>query len=520
MAALDIFAPDEPYDETLIYLPDISEDLGRLEGPTNPPTTRKPSESPSLSPITPLPTTDNPTAAPSTRNPTTAPSPKPVPEETSTSTSTTVTTTTVAPETTSTSIPDDEAVTQATTTSTAPPVVHTYYSCPPPSPTTINTKDENGSDVMIEIPPKIDTVSIGYEFEVNLTDPEDTDINELLPKIQSRLGETLGDYMNSHTEYDEWDQSKGCSGYHVDDFRRIRRLNNARRRQLEASETRIIDISSDTDLTVDEDKLCTFSDFRSCSVVHGAMMATYVGTNEAGVASTVSREVKKEITNGDFADEDDEEPTYQLSYLGSLYEEEVQVQTIEGSAFDKIMSSVQEVLPEASEEGFKATPYGLGILIALGTTFLVLCYVIFVKSDSAEKVKEKIDERAEKRKAKKKALGEEDEEKQADDMDYCYDLESMSDEEEGEGEEGLEICSTFSFGSAKVGAASVFSKDSGRTKKMSNRSNEVTYDDAQKLDSLMEDEDAEDGSSTGDKAAISPSPSEDPSSSNENGTPR
>ena len=249
-------------------------------------------------------------------------------------------------------------------------------------------------------------------------------------------------------------------------------------------------------------------------------MATYVGTNEAGVASTVSREVKEEITNGDFADEDDEEPTYQLSYLGSLYEEEVQVQTIEGSAFDKIMSSVQEVLPEASEEGFKATPYGLGILIALGTTFLVLCYVIFVKSDSAEKVKEKINERAEKRKAKKKALGEEDEEKQADDMDYCYDLESMNEEEEDEGEEGLEICSTFSFGSAKVGAASVFSKDSGRTKKMSNRSDEVTYDDAQKLDSLMEDEDAEDGSSTGDKAAISPSPSEDPSSSNENGTPR
>eukprot|EP00571_Detonula_confervacea_P017358 CAMPEP_0172300262 /NCGR_PEP_ID=MMETSP1058-20130122/2384_1 /TAXON_ID=83371 /ORGANISM="Detonula confervacea, Strain CCMP 353" /LENGTH=609 /DNA_ID=CAMNT_0013009989 /DNA_START=304 /DNA_END=2133 /DNA_ORIENTATION=- len=488
-----------------LSLPDITPDLDRVG--TNPPT-NEPSEPPSPSPTTPSPTTPrpttqnptpqpspSPTTPPTTQNPTPAPSPSPTTSAPSPNPSLAPVAATPAP-IAPTPSPSEEATTSWPPTysnNRNPPAVRTYYSCPPPSSKTVEARDENGSDVLIEIPPPISTVRIAYDFQVQLLiveDYQDSYITEsLLPAMDNRLEESLGGYYKDGTE-DGQDESR-CGGYYVEDFRRRRKLNEKmehggigtvilsmeqqQRRVEEAEEipTKIIGISSAQDLVVDENQSCVPQN-DNCYVVRGALDATYVGFNEAGVKSSISRAIRNTTVDND----SDNNEIYDIQYLGSATTQ------FTPSSLNNL-GRWAEVLPASSGDS-RLTPYGIGIMAALGSAFLMICYVLFIKNDGAGNLKDTMDERKEKKDGKKKALGEDDDEKQTDDQSYCYDLESVA--IDCYGEDGFEVQSTQSSSS---NCSNARSRDSGKTKRMSNRASDMNYDNAHKLSSLLEDVDEE-----------------------------
>lgn len=497
--------------------PDITWDLDRLG--TNPPT-KEPSSPPSPKP-TPRPT----------KNPTPEPTPEPTPAPT-TSEPILVTVTyepvvavnlpTSSPVPTSSPAPTEWSTTWPTTSSPIGAITRTVYSCPPPEPRTVSARTSNGTDVTFELPVPMSTIRIPYDFQLQLLrDAEEEDVESLLPAIEGRLEDSLGSYMVSHTENGE--DSSSCDGYYVQDFRRRRELNYVGRGMMLVSKgekgwqalrqrgaraenedlpTRVIKISSAEDLVVDEDRDCVPKN-SNCHVVHGELDVTYVGYNEAGVESSISRAVKEEmVSNGDGSSDDDGRE-YSIQYLGSLNDgtDGGAQSATTPSALNSIMNTLGEVVP-SSGDGFSPTPYGMSILAALGAAFLALVYVLFVKSDAPSQVKNTMDVRKEKKSAKRKALGEKDDEKNKTlkDDTYSYDLESVaiSGCESGvEGEDGVEVRSVRSLGSSRASASSPSvlsgrtgeSRGSGKTNKMSNRADDVKYSDAQRLTSLMEEED-------------------------------
>ena len=558
----------------LLPYEDIAWDLGRLEvkvDPTPSPTTPSPT---TPSPTTPRSPTPSPQgtivvpaspvpAPPTTLTPTLSSNDSETPTATATTTNTAVPTgtsyspTTYYSPTTSPTITvtvNDEIVVVANVVQT-----QTYYYCPPPPAKTIEARDTNGKNVVITIPPPVSSVVIDYTFQVQLNNnevvmngdgSEDDDgiiiMEDLLPQIQDRVGDSLGEYYSSRgqdnktngneNETNDVDASSTttCGGYFVDDFRRRKLLlMNARTRRKnmananeEDVQTRIIGVSSTENLTVDKDKPCVPRN-KGCYVVQGEFEATYVGYNEAGVKSSISRAVKEEMVHGSGSSSSqassgpEGEYEYNLQFLGTQDEEVGHTQTADSSIFSKLIGQWKEVLPETTEQ--KPTPYGMAILGVLGATFLVLCYVVFVKSDGAEKVKDQImKDRKEKRGAKKRALGEMSNQHHhslENSSDYCYDLESVAiiDDDHhgtssngtyGGGEEstGVEVRSTrdlFGRNSAKVAsagggvvAASVQSKDGSRdsdkTKRISNRAgaNASNYVGLQQLGSLIEVEES------------------------------
>jgi len=346
---------------------------------------------------------------------------------------------------------------------------------------------------VVKIRPHVSTVNIEYEFQLQLlkVDSEDEDdlLEDLLPEIQVRLGESLARYMKSNTE-DGHDEGS-CRGYYVEDFRQRRRRNlNQRRARAEGEDTRtkIVEISTATELSIDDDLDCVPKN-DGCHVIRGEYDATYVGFNEAGVKSSISRAVKEEMDEGDGDyNNSNEEDLYRLSFLG--LQSEMTRSSEPNIAALNVLDYAAELVPENNT---RFTDYGIGILAALGAAFMMLCYVIFVKDEkTSSKVKDKMDDRKERKKEKQTALGERDDERETPvDQSYCYDLESVaivggggSNIDDGydgyDGSEaGVEVQSTHSSMSDK-------SKVSGKTQRMSNKADDVNYDAAHKLNSLLE----------------------------------
>lgn len=408
--------------------PDITWDLNRLESviPTEI-SSQPPSSAATLAPVTPIPVTS------STAKPTTA---------------------TAAP------VPPVEnlvPVSPQANTSNESPTDRTFYSCSPLwSDTAV---DENGKVATGNSPPSdLSTVRVAYYFQVQILG--DDDIAMLLPTIESRFENSLGEYLTANSVYDE----SRCEGYFVEDIRR-RSLNSAGIRtsaveRRTATSTKIVGISSATDLSVDETQPC-IPRKEQCYIVHGELDATYVGSNEAGVKSSLSRVVKEEL---------DGDSNYEIKYLGSQYQSDVNGAN-KPPAIDGVVANQQETTRESTSGGIFLSPIGIGILAVLGSTFFIACYVLFIKSDGAEKVKKAMEKREEKRMtkmAKMNALCEEDDEKRTDDQDYCYDLQSiaMDCDFDMDCEDGVEVHAMRSPDRVLHEAESTH--DSEKTKKISN----------------------------------------------------
>ena len=542
-----------------IGLPDISWDLDRL----NPPT-----EVPTSSPVTPSPVTPSPvTPEPSTSQPTINWKIPAEPARTWSPTYIAIRPTTPEPSSSPTKLPSPLSSTTDDETTTSS---RTYFSCPPPSPTILQRQVNDGTNVSIEIDPPISTVRIAYDFQLQLLaaqqqQEEEEELEEIMSKLEIQLETSLGTYMKNNTTYQEDDGQEECEGYNVDEFRRRRRklvddnnraygerfglqqpknmdgeqhLHLQRQRRARADDiveieqsttktegevveeeededeipTKIIGISSVKSLSIDDTRECKPTS-PNCYIVHGELDATYVGYNEAGVTSSISRAVKQQMMmvppdsgnsssegNNDNSSSDD--PTYTIQYLA-------QDDTQEGgsrlantpSAFANIINGYKESLPEISSD-LQLSPYGVGILGSLGVAFLMVCYVLFIKSDGdREKTKKEL------KKSKKKALCEYDDssngQQSEGEQSYCYDLESvaidyndngnMNGDDNAYREDGVEVRSLGGRpGAVAVGASS---RSSGETKKMSNKANDVNYNDVQNMPSLLESVDEE--SSTG-----------------------
>ena len=555
-----------------IGLPDISWDLDRLNPPTEVPTSSPVVVVNTPSPVTPAPVTPE----PSTSQPTIT---WMIPGESTRTYSPTyynVRPTTPEPSSSPTNLPsllssttDDETTTDETTT-------RTYFSCPPPSPTTL-TRQVNGTNVSIEIDPPISTVRIAYDFQLQLLaaqqqqEQEEEELEEIMSKLEIQLETSLGTYMKNNTTYQEDDGEEECEGYNVDEFRRRRRRNLAddngaygerfglqqpknmdgeqahlhlqRQRRARADDiveteqsttktvgevveeeeedempTKIIGISSVKSLSIDDTRECTPTS-PNCYIVHGELDATYVGYNEAGVTSSISRAVKQQMmmvppdsgnsssenNNNDNSSSDD--PTYTIQYLA-------QDDTQEGgsrlantpSVFANLINGYKESLPEISDD-LQLSPYGVGILGSLGVAFLMVCYVLFIKSDNNDREKTK----KELKKSKKKALCEYDDssngQQSEGEQSYCYDLESVAIDYNNDNgnnvngddnayrEDGVEVRSLGGRpGAVAVGASS---RSSDETKKMSNKAHDVNYNDVQNMPSLLESVDEESSSGAG-----------------------
>lgn len=220
--------------------------------------------------------------------------------------------------------------------------------------------------------------------------------------------------------------------------------------------TRIIGVSTVGDLEPDWGGTCSPRN-DGCYVVEGALDARYVGYNEAGVRSLVSRAVKEEMER-----DDDATRGYALAFVGAASEGEAALEsTADASSFSKIIGAEAEPLPGG---GSIITPVGATILGVLGLTLIVLIYAVFSSSDAPESIKDKYDGRRDRKRAKRRALCDVDEDRysSSDPDDYCYDLESVAVEpdEQYEGEEGLEVMSVRSVAQG--------SRDSLRTRRASN----------------------------------------------------
>ena len=245
----------------------------------------------------------------------------------------------------------------------------TFFSCPPP-PRLIVQHGESS----IEIDTPLSTVRISYGFHVVRTQ-ENNDISAILPAIESQMERTLGEYMKSHTE-DGYDESS-CSGYYIEDFRRRRRRRKAMAEELP---TKIIALSSAEDLSLDKYVPCETTISTNCFVVKGALDASYIGHNEAGVTSSISRLIKTEVVN---------QAEYDIEYIDVNNDESYGYTTPNtADLIPTIVSSLQETDPAMSnDESGGITIYGAGILVALGLAFIGVVYVAFIKGNKQRRTK-------------------------------------------------------------------------------------------------------------------------------------
>ena len=479
-------------------LPDITSDLDRLERPTGRPTPA-PTPLPTEDVSTPLPT-DEPTPVPTTP----WPSPQPVeitplPTETffsypAVTESSFVETTTFAPTVTAatdaplikTALPT-ESQTSVAVAKPSQEVAQTkaYFSCPAPSPQMILSQDDNGVPINIMVDPPIATCEVSYDFEVMLHPDEHTTssstihdskdlqyIQSLLPGIGDRLGESVASYLTLHTEYGP-DETL-CKGFSVDGWtRRQRRLmmssssmhrqeQRLRRDRILRAEpfneelTKIISIEGE-EYTVDRDNACNPPQ-NGCYVVNGRMDATYVGYDESGVKSSISRLVKDEITKSETKittsqvgqqEQQRFDLGYSLKYIGPG-EGDVLVQSPATPSAFISMEDITQYIPD----DFQPTPIGIAIMAGLAAAFVMMCCSICSKKDELKdevidevtEIKSKMKKgKSSKRKKKKAPLSTDD-----GSVSSGYDLESVVIEAYREGEndsqEQVEISGTVSFG--------------------------------------------------------------------------
>lgn len=244
----------------------------------------------------------------------------------------------------------------------------TFFSCPPPPRQTV----QHGEST-IEIDTPISTVRISFGFQVQTQDTAAT--RTILPAIESQMELTLGEYMKSHTE-DGYDESS-CSGYYIQDFRRRRRKAMA----AEELPTKIIALSRSEDLSLDKYIPCetTIISSTNCFVVKGALDVSYIGYNEAGVKSAISRIIKTEVVN---------QAEYGIEYI--YVNDDVLSHgytTPDTDMIPTIVSSLQESDPAISNDESGITIYGAGILVALGLAFIGVVYVAFIKGNKQRRTK-------------------------------------------------------------------------------------------------------------------------------------
>ena len=146
----------------------------------------------------------------------------------------------------------------------------------------------------------------------------------------------------------------------------------------------------------------------------GGLTVTYVGTNEAGVASVVSRMVKEEMANsmivmqeveeeeaengddrernlvdgeagdGSIEDSNDRLNKFRMRYLAPRATFDATSNTSgrgTPATIPKVFGDLDEVAAALPGAGANLTVYGIGILIALACTMLLACYGLFVKDD-------------------------------------------------------------------------------------------------------------------------------------------
>ena len=396
------------------------------------------------SPVTPSPVTPWPIAPPQVTPSPVAPSPV-------TQSPTVASSESLAPS------PSTASVSEAPKSPSSSDEVRNYYSCPPPPTETVQY-----GTTLVEIEPQIWTVGIPYGFQVQVS--EDEDIITILPSIESQLESTLGEYMRSHTE-DGYDENQ-CGGYYVEDFS-LRKLTNTP--GVEDAPTKIISISRAMSMSVDENQHCEPQN-ENCYVVYGGLEATYVGNNEAGVKSSISRVIKDEVV---------QQSDYVIQYKPVDDETYGYVSPDTSDTIPVVISSAQETEPESIIESSRITPYGMIILVALGSAFIVLCFVIFIKGIGSKKNK---NTKKERKYADCKSLGKDDELNQLDEESHCYDLESVNGKDS---EGGFEIKNPRQFGlfgsvnaATATAAASVVegsvasSRDSNKTQKWWNRADD------------------------------------------------
>lgn len=351
----------------------------------------------------------------------------------------------------------------------------TYFSCPAPSPQMIVSQDEYGVPINIMVDPPIASCEVSYDFELTLHPDAHTSstdesqdlqyVQSLLPGIGDRLGESVASYLTLHTEYGS--DETACKGFLVDGWtRRQRALHSSssmsmhRHRLLRAESineelTKIISIEGE-EYTVDRDNACN-PPRKGCYVVNGRLDATYVGYDEPGVKSSVSRLVKDEITSEmTIATSEVGQPEqprfdldYSLKYLGPG-EGDVLVQSPATPTAFISMEDITKYIPE----DFQPTPIGIAIMAGLAAAFVMMCCSVCSKKDELKdevidevtEIKSKMKKgKSSKRKKKKAPLATDDGSESS-----GYDLESVVIEAYREGEndsqEQVEISGTVSFG--------------------------------------------------------------------------
>ena len=416
-----------------------------------------------LSPVAPSPVTPSPASSPVTTWPVTTPqvTPSPVAPSPVTQSPTVTSSESLAPS------PSTASISETSKSPSSLDEARTYYSCHPPPTETVQY-----GTTLVDIEPQISNVGIPYGFQVQVS--EDEDIKTILPSIESHLESTLGEYMRSHTE-DGYDKNQ-CGGYYVEDFS-LRKLTNNTLTGVEDAPTKIVAISRAKSMYVDENQQCEPPN-ENCYVVYGGLEATYVGNNEAGVTSSISRVIKEEVV---------QQSDYDIQYKPVDDETYGYVSPDTSNKIPVVVSSAQDAEPESIIESSRITPYGKIILVALGSAFIVLCFILFTKGIGSKKTKK--NSKRETKNANNKSLGGDDDLKQLDEEDSCYDLESVMSFHDKDSEGGFEVKSPRKFGlfgsanaatatatataAASVAVGSVAScRDSVKTEKWRNKSDD------------------------------------------------
>ena len=127
----------------------------------------------------------------------------------------------------------------------------------------------------------------------------------------------------------------------------------------------------------------------SCHVVRTRRIRSYLRRfNEAGVKSSISRAVKEEMIEGSVggssSSHDDE---YKLNFIGSQNEH---VTTADAPSSISVMDVLEYSL---TAEGWVPRPTAWASSPHSAALFLVLVYIVFVKSDAPENLKDKMVER-------------------------------------------------------------------------------------------------------------------------------
>ncbi|KAL3796555.1 hypothetical protein HJC23_009686 [Cyclotella cryptica] len=485
-------------------LPDITPDLNRLDRPTESPTSLLTvlTNSPTGGAIsTPAPsfaaTTSTPTDQASTLSTTNEPSPSPTSANSEALVSTPLPTIEVLSPSNNDGGADLTSPPPTVPSSSQEELIQekSYFSCPAPAPQTVTSRDDNGVPVDIVIDPPVASCHVSYDFELQVTNHSYTVttasssssgsgmmmtnetnilayIESLLPGIEDRLGDVVANYLMLHTEYSA--DMTTCGGYIVTEFQRERMLlqHHEQHQQQHPGRKRLRseDTSSSSELTkiisltgeeyqIDPVNECDPPD-RTCYVVNGKMNATYVGYDEPGVKSSVSRLVKREMDKSQSNGPSLREYSYGMRYIGPSNNVGEDMPAQSSPVTPSAILSAEDIMNTIPDNvNFHPTPIGIGIIAALAAAFVMACYARFSKEDGElkEEVIEEIQvakHKMRRRKNRKKHMGDdellvEDNGNSEANSSLGYDLESVAIDVKSGGvddEEAVEIQETYSFG--------------------------------------------------------------------------